>query len=115
MFFQKFRESLRESFPGWFGRKIVNDAFPIMFDFEEVEEVANHFPMCTEQPDLEQLNGEIIETFLGERLLEPKVAFPLRLSFDEDWPELSTGSDILNHRFVDWFLMLKKEYERRAH
>jgi hypothetical protein len=71
--------------------------------------------MCTEQPDLEQLNSEIIETFLGERLLEPKVAFPLRLSFDEDWPELSTGGDILNHRFVDWFLMLKKEYERRAH
>ena len=85
-----------------------------MFDFEEVEEVANHFPMCTEQPDLEQLNVEIIETFLGERLLEPKVAFPLRLSFDEDWPELSSRGNVLYHRFVDRLLMLKEKYKQLA-
>jgi len=77
--------------------------------------VANHFPMRTQQPDLEQLNGEIIGTFLGERLLEPKVPFALRLSLDENWPELSAGGDVLNHRFVNRFLPLKEKHKCRAH
>jgi len=71
--------------------------------------------MCTQQPDLEQLNGEIIGTFLGERLLEPKVPFAFWLSLDENWPELSAGGDVLNYRFVDRFLTLKEKCKRRAH
>jgi hypothetical protein len=115
MFFQKFRDRSRKRFPAWFGRKIVDNALPIMFDSKQVKKLANHFPMCTQQPDLEQLNGEIIGTFLGERLLEPKVPFVLRLSFDENWPELSAGGDVLNHRFVDRFLTLKEKNKRCAH
>jgi hypothetical protein len=115
MFLQKFRDRFPKSFPGWFGRKIVDDAFPIMLDSKQVEEVANHFPMCTQQPDLEQLNGQIIGTFLGERLLEPKVPFAFWLSLDENWPELSAGGDVLNYRFVDRFLTLEEKGKRRAH
>src|ERR1700751_3081096 len=115
MFLQKFRDRFPKSFPGWFGRKIVDDAFPIMLDSKQVEEVANHFPMCTQQPDLEQLNGQIIGTFLAERLLEPKVPVAFWLSLDENWPELSAGGDVLNYRFVDRFLTLKEKCKRRAH
>src|SRR5215471_7841945 len=97
MLFQKLPDGFRERFPGWFGRKIINHAFPIMFDSKQVKEVTNHFPVRAEQPDLEQLNGEVIEALRGERLLKPDVSLALRLSFNENWPELSAGSNILNH------------------
>jgi hypothetical protein len=86
-----------------------------MFDFKQIEEVANHFPVCAQQPDLEQLDGEVIGALRGERLLKPEVSLPLRLSFNENGAEFSAGSNILNHCFVNRFLMLQKEHKRGVH
>ena len=39
----------------------------------------------------------------------------LRLSLDEYWPEFSARGDVLDHRFVDRFLVVKKERKYRVH
>jgi hypothetical protein len=77
-----------------------------MRDTQPIQKLADHFPLRSEQPDLEYLCGDVVSRFATERIAKPEMPFVARFSFHENRSQFSTRCDILDHHFVNGFFVV---------